>query len=316
MSFKNHRPLHPLPRHPGFTLVEILITIAIIGILIALLMPAIGGARRNARDAQVKTDITALDKAITDFKANYMVEPPSAIALYEVPAGWAGDVTSRGRIRRIWPQFNFNLARDINNDGDTTDTFALTGAECLVFFLGGMMQRAELGNDATAGTADDVVTPIGFAKNPANPFFLGTDSNGNSIIDPGEYDTGSRSGPFHEFMNVRERFSSVDGDYMKEYADPLPNPSTPYLYASSYEGRGYQAVDFVVFSGAGNFADVYRQGTAAGSPPYKNNSYQIISPGVDRVYGAGGPYDREAKVIGSDFDNDNITNFSGGRLMH
>lgn len=51
-------------RHPGFTLVELLIVITIIGILASLVLVSFSNAQQRARDSQRKSDLDALKKSI------------------------------------------------------------------------------------------------------------------------------------------------------------------------------------------------------------------------------------------------------------
>src|SRR5262249_7907739 len=58
-------------RRSGFTLTEMLMVIVVISLLAALLLPAIGGAVRRAREAAVNAEINQLAQALTDFKSKY-----------------------------------------------------------------------------------------------------------------------------------------------------------------------------------------------------------------------------------------------------
>ncbi|HUW21038.1 MAG TPA: type II secretion system protein [Candidatus Bathyarchaeia archaeon] len=51
----------------GFTLIELLVVISIIGILMALALTGMGGARKNARDTQRKSDIGQYAAAIEGY---------------------------------------------------------------------------------------------------------------------------------------------------------------------------------------------------------------------------------------------------------
>lgn len=54
----------------GFTLIELLVVIAIIGILMALAMTGMGGARKNARDTQRKSDLRQYAAALEGYAGN------------------------------------------------------------------------------------------------------------------------------------------------------------------------------------------------------------------------------------------------------
>lgn len=68
------------PARPAFTLVELLVVITIIGILVALLLPAIGAARRRALQTRISGEIGAANTAMESFKNDVSggVYPPNA----------------------------------------------------------------------------------------------------------------------------------------------------------------------------------------------------------------------------------------------
>src|SRR5438477_2796804 len=61
----------------GFTLVELIVVIGIIAILIALLLPAMGRAREQARTVQCLSQLRGLGQGLFNYAVNYKGAYPS-----------------------------------------------------------------------------------------------------------------------------------------------------------------------------------------------------------------------------------------------
>jgi prepilin-type N-terminal cleavage/methylation domain-containing protein len=267
----------------GFTLVELLVVIVVLGILIALLLPAINGALRTSREAAVSAEINALGQALAQFKSTYGDYPPSRIYLAEngdysvanvsvgavsvstidpTSPGGANDITvaqlaarTLQAFRKFWPRAQFSVAGpvfaagshvwyDFNGNGQMDPPYVLHGHECLVFFLGGIPSL-----DPGTGTYG----LNGFGSDPTNPF-------SNNIVGNPMYNT-NRKQPLFQFNpgrlfpdsnNVNPTTKVPVG--VPAYYDTLNvgPPSTPYtgagpvnfyVYFSAYGNGNYDPND-------------------------------------------------------------------------
>lgn len=99
----------------GFTMLELLIVIAIIAILIALLLPAVQSARENARRVQCQNNLTQIGIALQHYNQTFGVLPPGCVNEtgpiladgkgYRI--GWMAQILPYIGQDALWYQLNF-----------------------------------------------------------------------------------------------------------------------------------------------------------------------------------------------------------------
>ena len=67
------------PRRAGFTLLELMVVVAIVVVLIALLLPAVQQAREGARRAQCRNQLAQLAMALQNYEMAFEVLPPGTV---------------------------------------------------------------------------------------------------------------------------------------------------------------------------------------------------------------------------------------------
>jgi len=100
----------------AFTLIELLVVIAIIGVLIALLLPAVQAAREAGRRAHCANNLKQIGLAIHNYKDAHQCLPPGYVSLWDVKKqsdvgpgwGWASFLLPYVEKTQIYEAVNFD----------------------------------------------------------------------------------------------------------------------------------------------------------------------------------------------------------------
>ncbi|HPU07741.1 MAG TPA: prepilin-type N-terminal cleavage/methylation domain-containing protein, partial [Thermogutta sp.] len=152
---------------PGFTLVEMLTVIVIIGILAALISAATIYARARAREAAIYAQIKQMEAALMEYKNQFGEFPPDF-------CGPSAQQELRRHLRKRWPRYAAGadpvaqFVTDLNAIG--MDPTHFDAATALVFWLGGL--------PAEPLVAGGTYQPAGFHADEEHPFQLGQPRTG------------------------------------------------------------------------------------------------------------------------------------------
>jgi len=289
--------MHPgkRPARTGFTLIEILVVVAIIAILISLLMAAVFKSWSSGARVVCQTEIREMELAFSDAMKHFnnIDYLPGTLTLSE-----SGNYPPQTAIvlQRMFGKNILGHPVDWNGNG-TIDGGAVTlyGEELLVFYLGGIPSIPAGGTPTVTGFSSD-------PGNPGNSSKYWDQSTANQVwLKP-------RILPFYKNFNSSRLVPSPVAPGFLRYKDPFTPPGGNfYLYFSTQGGPNNYPGGQSAVPGA---PQPYFQGSP-GSPQFFNpNSFQILSAGMDGIFGPGGQYDGSQGYGLSGPGADDIANFS------
>jgi prepilin-type N-terminal cleavage/methylation domain-containing protein len=262
------------PRRRGFTLVEILTVIVIIGVLMGLILAAAGPVRNIMRNYRMKSEITQLSLSIERVRNELLGG--------QYPPDGSNQADWQQAFRRAFPRSQQAVPNQ------------MTAASALLFWLGGMV-------DTNSGSPTNGQY-IGFSSNPVNPFDI---TPGTARIGPFfDFDRTRvvKDGSGNPvFLPQNDMPTSQPYLYFKAVAGAYGQTATVTVQGTTTNQMAY--VDSAAMALAGTTTPIW----------VNPQSFQLMCPGLDGLYSAtkdGNPprYPDGTNYQGNTFDD--VTNFT------
>jgi len=142
-----------LSRALGFTLVELLVVIAIIGVLVALLLPAVQSAREAARRMQCSNNLRQMGIALHNYHDVNLAFPLNYRPVTNGPYSWMQAILPYIEQQNLYSQITIGGAQSLPNNAAVSKTI-VKAYRCPSdnTLQGGLLNGSADGGGTTAGT--------------------------------------------------------------------------------------------------------------------------------------------------------------------
>ena len=284
----------PRPRR-AFTLIELLVVISILGLLVSILVPTVGLAKRAARVAETQALIHSLQTGLESFKS---------------------DGLNSRFLSGDYPESEFVIAMNGPYEGSTP--YTMYGAQSLVLALVGPDLQGTAGFGLSYGAGPPAWTENRYADDSGYPRFGPyVDVTGLEIEDPTEDDSkcemrhvlGAEAEHAPVFLDpfgmpILYYKADTSGDTIEEIYQLHQNQ--PYIAAPELE-------EYSAFAGMEDDDELWTDFVEddrefAEDHPYRADSFILLSAGPDKWFG---PKPGQDENLGTDDDEpaDDVANF-------